>query len=252
MTAGQRPDPAPVSNTGAPPAKPPAAPVNAPMETDRPKAAPVGDWDTRSAHGLELTKLILGILAGSVIALVLYLGIMDVRESGHVARMYEQVLAFSQPAPLREADLAPLRESLAGIGTPPVTAPAAETVARIAHTLDAVLAKLPMGSAAADALGACRGRFVPQPGMRPLQITAADMETCGKALEQAANPGTASMDIDRLRLLRDLMKDANDGHQALRTFWISAAQLILVNVLLPLLTAMLGYIFGRAASGKGG
>ena len=62
------------------------------------------------------------------------------------------------------------------------------------------------------------------------------------------------MDVDRLRVMRDFTKDIHDNHQALRTFWISATQLILVNVLLPLLTALLGYIFGRqtAQSSAGG
>ena len=35
-----------------------------------------------------------------------------------------------------------------------------------------------------------------------------------------------------------------EQRQALHTFWIQAAQLILLNLLLPLLTALFGYIFG--------
>ena len=35
-----------------------------------------------------------------------------------------------------------------------------------------------------------------------------------------------------------------EQRQALHNFWIQAAQLILVNLLLPLLTALFGYIFG--------
>jgi hypothetical protein len=51
-------------------------------------------------------------------------------------------------------------------------------------------------------------------------------------------------DLDRIRLLRDFAKDVRDEHQSFRTFWLQAGQLILLNLLLPLLTALLGYIFG--------
>jgi hypothetical protein len=42
-----------------------------------------------------------------------------------------------------------------------------------------------------------------------------------------------------------------DQRQSLHLFWIQAAQLILLNLLLPLLTALFGYIFGtQQGSGK--
>ena len=36
----------------------------------------------------------------------------------------------------------------------------------------------------------------------------------------------------------------NEQRQSLHLFWIQVAQLILLNLLLPLLTALFGYIFG--------
>lgn len=53
-----------------------------------------------------------------------------------------------------------------------------------------------------------------------------------------------AIDLDRLRLLKEYAKDAHDHRQAFRSFWLQAAQLVLLNLLLPLLTALLGYIFG--------
>jgi hypothetical protein len=75
------------------------------------------------------------------------------------------------------------------------------------------------------------------------------VEICIKTLELVRYAVGGPMDTDRLRVMRDFAKDVHDNHQGLRTFWISATQLVLVNVLLPLLTALLGYIFGRQASG---
>jgi hypothetical protein len=44
--------------------------------------------------------------------------------------------------------------------------------------------------------------------------------------------------------MKEYAKDAHDHRQAFRLFWLQAAQLVLLNLLLPLLTALLGYIFG--------
>ena len=74
---------------------------------------------------------------------------------------------------------------------------------------------------------------------------AANLDNCIKILEALRYTAGGPIDLERLRVMRDFAKDIHDNNQGLRTFWISAAQLILINVLLPLLTAMLGYIFGR-------
>jgi len=71
--------------------------------------------------------------------------------------------------------------------------------------------------------------------------TDACLQVLDSAELAAVGPG---LDIERLRLLRDLGKDALDARQAIRSFWLQAAQLVLLNLLLPALTALLGYIFG--------
>jgi len=42
-----------------------------------------------------------------------------------------------------------------------------------------------------------------------------------------------------------------DARSAAREFWLKLAQLILLNLLLPVLTAILGYTFGSKQSGRG-
>jgi hypothetical protein len=53
-----------------------------------------------------------------------------------------------------------------------------------------------------------------------------------------------AIELDRLRMMKEYAKGAHDHRQAFRLFWLQAAQLVLLNLLLPLLTALLGYIFG--------
>jgi hypothetical protein len=52
------------------------------------------------------------------------------------------------------------------------------------------------------------------------------------------------LDSQNLQALRDISKEAVDARQAERTFWLQVMQLVLLNLLLPTLTALLGYIFG--------
>jgi hypothetical protein len=61
--------------------------------------------------------------------------------------------------------------------------------------------------------------------------------------KQSALPAEGA-EHQRLTAARDLLKDIEVARDAERKHTISLAQLILVNVLLPLLTAMFGYIFG--------
>jgi hypothetical protein len=74
-------------------------------------------------------------------------------------------------------------------------------------------------------------------------------DECARILDplRQVSAGQA-IDLDRLRLMKDYAKDAHDHRQAFRSFWLQAAQLVLLNLLLPLLTALLGYIFGSQRS----
>ena len=70
--------------------------------------------------------------------------------------------------------------------------------------------------------------------------------TEGAALTQATNsllkqPGG---NAEQLHQLSEIIHQLADQRAAFRAFWLQMAQLILLNLLLPLLTALLGYIFG--------
>lgn len=47
--------------------------------------------------------------------------------------------------------------------------------------------------------------------------------------------------------LQELARQIVDAKQAQRAFWMQFAQMILLNLLLPVLTAILGYVFGANA-----
>lgn len=51
---------------------------------------------------------------------------------------------------------------------------------------------------------------------------------------------------EKLTKLSDLVTTLESKHTSFRTFWFDTLQLILLNVLFPTLTALLGYVFGTS------
>ena len=82
-------------------------------------------------------------------------------------------------------------------------------------------------------------------------LLAADM-TEGAALTAATNGllRQAAAAPDQLRQVADITRQLAEERAAFRAFWLQIAQLILLNLLLPLLTALLGYIFGTSRAAR--
>jgi hypothetical protein len=76
----------------------------------------------------------------------------------------------------------------------------------------------------------------------------------GRAYEgilRQASLGTPAS-ADQVRIMGELAKQIGEQRQAFRTFWLQTAQLVLLNLLLPLVTALLGYIFGTTQVARNG
>ena len=71
----------------------------------------------------------------------------------------------------------------------------------------------------------------------------AELARANDAMVRQAGLGNAA-GAEQVRVLGDLAKQLGEQRAAFRAFWLQMAQLILLNLLLPLLTALLGYIFG--------
>ena len=73
------------------------------------------------------------------------------------------------------------------------------------------------------------------------------LERCAVTLEAVFVPPAA--DAQRLTLIKELQKAQAEERIARRAYWMQIAQLVLINLLLPILTALLGYIFGTRQTG---
>ncbi len=69
---------------------------------------------------------------------------------------------------------------------------------------------------------------------------AAQIDRAYEAMLHPNGPGSA----EQMRVLSEAARQMGEQRVAFRTFWLQTAQLILLNLLLPLVTALLGYIFG--------
>lgn len=254
--------------------EPPAPVWDAPQKV-RPEPVNVSDAIERAKLGVELTKLVLLIFAISVVGLLAYLWFLDHKTSSKVDDVYERIFSAINLSARPEAGQ--ITEVIGAFRKLERDAPgsfSADDITMTTESIPHILYHLHISGAEAASLRRCAELAKaaspgPMPAASPLATSSKPALTpaaskilpsadsnhistkignCIEILERHKAALGTSVDLEQLRLIRDFTKDIHDNHQSFRTFWISAAQLILVNVLLPLLTALLGYIFGRESS----
>lgn len=214
-----------------------------------PATSPVGatDMPAVAAAGVLLAKIVLGIAGGAIVILMTYLVWMDGSIADNVAGAYKQVLNPSRiGSEFYTLDrLEQFAADLNAARANPNQAMSKESAQRDQEVVK-MLGELPSLSSPQKAqLNQCV----------PLPTDASRNEKLGQcitvidnvrqsALGAAANTTIAQMAAESAGKIQD-------QRQSLHLFWIQAAQLILLNLLLPLLTALFGYIFGtQQGSGK--
>ncbi len=201
------------------------------LETNMPPVA---------AAGVMLAKFVLTIAGGAIVILMAYLFWMDATVAHNVADAYKQVLN-----PTRVGSefytLDRLEQFASDLNAARANAKQemSKESAQRDHEVIGMLGELPSLSSAQKAqLNQC----VPLPtdssrGEKLGQCITVVDNVRQSALGAAANTTTAQMAAESAGKIQD-------QRQSLHQFWIQAAQLILLNLLLPLLTALFGYIFG--------
>lgn len=208
-----------------------------------------------AAAGVRLAKIVLAITAGSIAGLILYLVTMEFIVRGDVRDAYQQVFNPSRIGSefYTLGRLEKLLLDLATARRDPNWLMSKESLQN-AESIMAMLKQLPSVTTTQKAqLADC----VPLP---PASIPASSngpviipppmsrddkLDRCIATIEyirQAALEAAAG--VTDAQLATESATKINEHRQSLHTFWVQAAQLILLNLLLPLLTALFGYIFG--------
>lgn len=72
-------------------------------------------------------------------------------------------------------------------------------------------------------------------------------QDCAELIDVALKASSsASLNAEKIRALTEFSKAVDEHQRGFQSFWLQTAQLILLNLLLPLLTGLFGYIFGTS------
>jgi hypothetical protein len=191
--------------------------------------------------GKDLARWVLLIMAGSIVVLMSYLFYMEGKIGRDVGGAYNWALDASK-AGLEFKELDRLETTTADLRMARKSADwqMSEASLRSAQGVLRTTARLPsVSDAQRDQLRRCIPLPTDSGRNEALNqcveiLERIDREAWG-ALATATNTGVAGEFATKL----------HEQRQNLHQFWIQAAQLILLNLLLPLLTALFGYIFGR-------
>jgi hypothetical protein len=239
-----------VQDSSAPPE--PGIPIDA-IATARPvEPSPlsVSGLPPLTRVGYELARFVLWIICGAIAATFLCLIAIEIENLRATNSASTELLGYTGAM----SDPDRLRKEMAGaiaVFRNAVNQPAAAT-GRDDRALVADMARdlresRRLTEQQSKQLDGCVAQLALPPGGAVANATDRQtaLEDCIKMLA-AIDLGTISqgLDIEYLRTRREIAKDMLDARQAVRSFWLSIAQLVLLNLLLPILTALLGYIFG--------
>jgi hypothetical protein len=190
--------------------------------------------------GVELVKLVLLIAGCSIGVLISYLVWMDYTIGRDVHQAYQEVL---NPNRIGSEFYALGRLESFSLG---LTAASKDNSAQLskesAENADLTLKMI-------EALpSVTTGQKTELRKCVPLPTTTTRNEVINRCVQILEDVRQAALEaaagVTNAQVAGDAAAKTNDSRQTLHTFWIQAAQLILLNMLLPLLTALLGYIFG--------
>lgn len=187
-----------------------------------------------AAAGVALSKIVLCIVAGTIAFFGIYLFVVDVIFRISIRDGYEHVYKQIDNGGsfINTADASKLVEIFRGAAAG-FSLPSAEVSALVAFANSAQNTKI-ISEKQADFLKACAA-----------EKDIAKLEDCGDVLATTLKAAAAgSFNVEKVRALDGFVKTIDDAQRSFQSFWLQVAQLILLNLLLPLLTGLFGYIFG--------
>lgn len=190
--------------------------------------------------GFDLAKTIMWMMGGAITILVLMLLLAESGERDRSSKIIDQAMAIAIPSSAAIDDkrltgvMALLRQSASDpkLVLPPVESANAKTL---------IDESLKIASITDEQRKSLDGKCIPVPAAS-VKDRSGILEGCAATLETLYKPKTSLE--QRLAFISGLQKSLGDEQAKRHAFWLQAAQLILINLLLPILTALLGYIFG--------
>lgn len=230
------------------PVTPPALLVSS-APTVMPRFVDVVHLHARMHTGYQLARIVLFTTAGSIVLLLGTLVWMDSKIGKDVTSVYGQVLNPSRIGTefYTLGRLEKLSVDLRAAQTNPTLQWSADSSKNTEDVLK-MLSLLPSVTSTQKAeLHDCVS-LVEKPATLPLQMAQSRATRVSGCLDILENIRQAALEAaagsTNSQVAGESANRINEQRQSFHTFWIQGAQLILLNLLLPLLTALFGYIFG--------
>ena len=209
---------------------------SAPVVVRTPPATPI-------TVGKTLTSWVLLIAAGSILLLIVYLWRMDVTAGDDIRRNYGKDLNREDISLYLTQRLRNFSDALSQSGDNPAFAvpkKTAEDESALIETLNLFPSVLNNQDRAT--LDGCVA-LMSVPGGADRK---AKLDPCARILDTVRTQGVAAASAAfSYQLAAEASQKLLDQRNSLHDFWLKAAQLILLNLLLPVLTAVIGYTFGN-------
>jgi len=197
--------------------------------------------------GVDLTKLLLGLLGGTIALLLVVFAMGHLHQrTEHADLIYLAARRTAEQARVVSSDATRmLRQEVSDAVARPEHRPAASQQIEPAV---AALRQIPaLDQDRSEALARCPAalRATAADSQRPAQLLA-----CLNAIDTLQRESQALPSAESLRLMVDVIRVVQEERSAFWKTWLEMAQLILLNLLLPIVTAVLGYTFAtRSAKG---
>lgn len=241
---------APVTESQEHPA--PATPINVQSATlVAPQAAPTNSLDPLSGAGVMLTKIVLGIISGVLLLLIGTLIYQEKNFSDLTTDAYRLAvgsIAITPAGNFQHVPFEPILIALRAVEKDPTQSQARPSLKATADRLVTFRNSVTDGSAIEKLMSDIQSLAQDAPGQ---SIDVTKLHDILVRVEALSNSSVQSRDTaEQLKGRQDLLKAYLDATNATRDFWARIAQMILLNLLLPVLTALLGYVFASKQSGK--
>lgn len=252
---------APVSDAGLAPAAghvqpgAPGAHLPAPGAIDlqsattvAPLAAPASSLDPLAGAGVTLTKIVLVMLSGSLLLLLCSLIYQETRFHDLTTDAYRaavgNIAATSARKP-QDKRFAPILIALREIEKNPSQGQGLKAAADALSAID----HGGTDGAALEKLTSDIQSLAPKQAGAPVDVAKLhEIVVRAEALSNSATPSGETLEL--LKARQELLKAYMEATNATRDFWTRTAQMVLLNLLFPVLTALLGYVFASKPSGK--
>ncbi|MDO9712172.1 hypothetical protein [Paracraurococcus lichenis] len=206
----------------------------------------VSELDPKSKAGVNLAYVVLFLLGSSILLLFGYLLIADLAKISQLKLAYEGVnrtFLTSLPSQDRQR-LETFQHQLAVAAAGQGGFNDVEVTAANASLQNAIRSAPALSVPERTALETCL------PSVQALvrdPAAGTSVQACLVALESLKRQ--IDLDPERIRQAVGFATEVNNHWASFHTFWLQAAQLVLLNLLLPLLTGLFGYIFATQQTG---